>query len=196
VKGVGVKSPPTPAAHHRPHSHSGIFFLVDSKNQTGDVPKWLPFDLLGQAVPANKGQRARPQHAPTAENLEKAVLLYALGRKDAEVASAVGISIPTLKRHYFSSPDLQRVRRSARMFFEGELLARLNRDSLAGKTGATEKLLKRLDKAGLGLVDQRIKDRGKTEKQPAPGKKEAQQRLAQKVEGRFAPRTAPSLLNH
>lgn len=110
----------------------------------------MPFDLLGQAVPANKGCKARPQHAPTAENLEKAVVLYGLGRKDADVAAALGISIPTLKRHYFSSPDLQAARRNAAMMLEGELVQRLMEQSKAGKVAATEKLLKRLDKSRLG----------------------------------------------
>lgn len=115
-----------------------------------DGPGWLPFDLLGHPVPRNKGKRGRPQHAPTAENLEKAILLYAADRSDADVAAAIGITIPTLKQHYFSSLELQRARRNARMIVEGELLARLNRLSLAGNVAATEKLLKRIDKLRLG----------------------------------------------
>ena len=161
------------------------------KNQRGDGPGWLPFDLLGQAVPANRGCKGRPQHAPSEENLEKAVLLYALRKTDAEVASALGITVPTLKAHYFSNAELRVIRRNARAFVEGELLGRLNRDSLDGKTGATEKLLKRLDKAGLEALSVRIKERGKTEKAKPLGKKEAKQIAAQEVQGRFAPRPAP-----
>lgn len=120
-------------------------------NSEGDGrPGWLPFDLLGHPVPANKGAKARPMHAPTAENLEKAVLLYGMHKSDADVAAALGISIPTLKKHYFASPELQKIRRAAKAFVEGELIARLNEASKAGKVGATEKLLKRLDKAALG----------------------------------------------
>ncbi|WP_100867094.1 hypothetical protein [Novosphingobium kunmingense] len=161
-----------------------------------DGPGWLPFDLLGQPVPPNKGCKGRPQHVPTAENLEKAVLLYAQRKSDADVAAALGISIPTLKEHYFSTRELQAIRRNARAFVEGELLARLNRDSLAGKTGATEKLLKRLDKAGLAALGERIKDRGKADKAKPLGKKEAQKQAAGEVKGRFAPRQAPPQLIH
>lgn len=172
--------------------------MGDVKISRGDGPGWLPFDLLGDPVPANKGEKARPQHAPSAENLEKAVLLYAHRKTDAEVAAALGISIPTLKRHYFSNDELRTIRRNARAFLEGELLARLNRDSLAGKTGATEKLLKRLDKAGLAALSDRIKGRGqadgKADKPPQLGKKEQQKLAAGQVQGRFAPRPAPARL--
>lgn len=160
----------------------------------GDGPGWLPFDLLGHPVPRNKGERSRPEHAVTTENLEKAVLLYALRKTDAEVAAGLGISIPTLKKHYFSNAELQSIRRNARAFVEGELLARLNRDSLAGKTGATEKLLKRLDKAGLEGLSERVKGRGKADKPPTLGKKEARQLAAQQVVGKFSPRPAPPRL--
>lgn len=159
-----------------------------------DGPGWLPFDLLGEPVPANKGMKGRPQHAPSPENLAKAVLLYAMRKTDAEVAAALGITVPTLKAHYFSNSELRAIRRNARAFVEGELLARLNRDSLGGKTGATEKLLKRLDKAGLEGLSERVKARGKAEKKPVLGKKEQQQLKAAEIKGRFAPREAPPRL--
>lgn len=113
---------------------------------------WFPTDLLGHPVPANKGAKARPQHAPTAENLEKAMLLYATGRSDAEVAAAVGITPPTLRRHYFSSPELKRLRRSARMVVEGQVLHALARAIADGKVAAIDKMLKRLDKSALGVI--------------------------------------------
>ena len=111
---------------------------------------WLPFDLLGHPVPANKGEKARPQHAPRAENLEKIILLLGMGRSEADCAAAIGLSLPTMKKHYFSHPQVRLAKRHASVVLEGELLARLNAESLAGKTSATEKLLKRLDKARLG----------------------------------------------
>ena len=128
------------------------FFRGDDVLSDDREASWLPFDLLGHPVPANKGAKARPQHAPTAENLEKLVLLYGMGKSDAACASAIGVSIPTMKKYYFASPELQRVRRNAQLYLEGELLARLNRQSLDGNTSATEKLFKRLDKARLGEV--------------------------------------------
>ena len=134
-------------------------------------PGWLPFDLLGQPVPPNKGCKGRPQHVPTAENLEKLILLYAAGHSDMDCAASIGVTIPTMKRHYFSSAELQQVRRNARMVVEGELLARLNAQSKAGNTGATDKLIKRIDKARLGPIPT----------QPKP-KKQKLGKKAQRVE--------------
>ena len=117
---------------------------------------WFPTDLLGHPVPANKGQRARPQHAPTAENLEKAILLYATGRTDKEVAAALGITTPTLRKHYFSSPELKRIRLSARMVVEGQALYALAKQVKEGKVAAIEKMLKLLDKSALGKVETQV----------------------------------------
>lgn len=122
------------------------------KSAEAGRPGWLPFDLLGHPVPPNKGCRGKPQHVPTAENLEKAVLLYANKATDGEVAAALQISVPTLKLHYLSRSELRQIRRNAKAVVEAELLARLNEQSKAGNVGATEKLLKRMDKAQLGAV--------------------------------------------
>jgi hypothetical protein len=111
---------------------------------------WLPFDLLGHPVPPNKGERGRDQHVPTAENLEKLVLLFGMGRTEVDCAAAIGVSVPTMRKHYFSNPDLKRAKRHAGLRLEAELLQRLNQQSIDGKTSATEKLLKRLDKSRLG----------------------------------------------
>lgn len=60
------------------------------------------YDLLGDPIPANRGKRGRPQHVPTSENANKIMLLLAQGWTDVRIAGAMGITIPTLKKHYFS----------------------------------------------------------------------------------------------
>lgn len=60
------------------------------------------FDLLGDPIPPNRGKRGRPQHVPTKENGNKIMLLLAQGWTDIRIAAAIGITVPTLKRHYFS----------------------------------------------------------------------------------------------
>ncbi len=62
----------------------------------------VAFDLLGDPIPPNKGKRGRPQHVPTKENANKIMLLLAQGWTDVRIAGALGITIPTLKKHYFS----------------------------------------------------------------------------------------------
>lgn len=62
----------------------------------------VAFDLLGDPIPPNQGKRGRPQHVPTKENANKIMLLLAQGWADVRIAGALGITIPTLKKHYFS----------------------------------------------------------------------------------------------
>ncbi len=124
--------------------------MTDEVSGKRGGPGWLPFDLLGHPVPPNKGERGRDQHVPTAENLEKLVLLFGMGRTEVDCAAAIGVSVPTMRKHYFSSPELKRAKRHAGLLLEAELLQRLNQQSIDGKTSATEKLLKRLDKSRLG----------------------------------------------
>ena len=130
---------------------------MNKVSEAGAGIGWFPTDLLGHPVPANKGAKARPQHAPTAENLEIAMLLYAEGRTDADVAAAIGITPPTLRRHYFSSPELKRIRRSARMVVQGQLLLALAKAVAEGKVAAIDKMLKRMDKVALGVIGPVVK---------------------------------------
>lgn len=60
------------------------------------------FDLFGDPVPANHGGRGRPAHMPTTENRNKVTLLLALGWSNSRIASALGVTEPTLRKHYFS----------------------------------------------------------------------------------------------
>ncbi len=59
------------------------------------------FDLLGDPIPENWGKRGRPPHIVTEENRIKVMMLLAIGRTDERIAAALGITKPTLKKHYF-----------------------------------------------------------------------------------------------
>lgn len=146
---MGESLPPQAAFDHCP-SHLGIFFVGSDVSGKDDGPGWLPFDLLGHPVPANKGQRGRPRHAYDTEIYESLIRCFGLGWSEARVARAHGMSIPTMNAYYFSTREEQRAKRSALDLYEAELLARLDAQSRAGKTAATDKLLKRFDKARLG----------------------------------------------
>jgi hypothetical protein len=118
----------------------------------GDGPGWLPFDLLGDPVPANKGCRGRPQHAKDTEIFESLIRHFGMGWSVARVAQAHGMATQTMNRHYFSTHAERKARQHAMDIFEAELLGRLDRQSKAGKTAATVQLLKRMDKARLGVL--------------------------------------------
>ncbi|MFZ5745266.1 MAG: hypothetical protein ACOY7T_12390 [Pseudomonadota bacterium] len=95
-------------------------------------------------------------------------------RSDAYVAAAMGISVPTLKEHYLSIPQVAKAKAGAAALVEGELLRRLNEQSKAGNVGATEKLLKRIEKAQLGAV---VRPPAKAKAKPK-GAKELQEERA------------------
>ena len=58
------------------------------------------FDLLGDPIPENWGKRGRPPHVPCIDNRQKIVLMMAQGWTDKRMAGALGITLPTLKKHY------------------------------------------------------------------------------------------------
>lgn len=66
------------------------------------------FDLFGDRVPDNWGRRGRPQHIATTENINKVTMLVALGWGNERVASAMDITLPTFRKHYFSLVKRQR----------------------------------------------------------------------------------------
>ncbi|MEY9674537.1 hypothetical protein ABIE93_004471 [Bradyrhizobium elkanii] len=69
------------------------------------------FDLFGDPVPANWGQRGRPEHVPNQQNRNRVSLLVAMGWSNARIASALFITQPTLRKHYFSELKFRDVAR-------------------------------------------------------------------------------------
>ena len=102
------------------------------------------FDLLGDPIPPNHGKRGRPQHVPTTENGNKIMLLMAQGWTDIRIAAALGITVPTLKRHYFS---LLRKRDAARDRVEAIGLLTLWNLGREGNVAAMKEYFRRHDSA-------------------------------------------------
>jgi hypothetical protein len=69
------------------------------------------FDLFGDPVPANHGRRGRPAHMPSQENANKVRLLLALGWSNDRIAAALFVTLPTLRKHYFSELKFREVMR-------------------------------------------------------------------------------------
>ena len=149
-------------------------------------------DLFGYPVLIRDAMRGRPEHVRTDEIAKRISMLFALGRSVADVAAAVGLSQPTLRKHYFSEVQ-QRAIMLDRL--EADLTAKLFDQSENGSTTATKALLDRCDDARAArFAAAVIKDRRPADKPVAKGKKEQQREAAGTVGGRFAPREAPSLL--
>ena len=69
------------------------------------------FDLFGDPVPANWGQRGRPEHIPSQQNRNRVSMLVALGWSNARIAAAMYVTLPTLRKHYFSELKFREVAR-------------------------------------------------------------------------------------
>jgi hypothetical protein len=69
------------------------------------------FDLFGDPVPANWGQRGRPEHIPTQKNRNRVSMLVALGWSNKRIAAAMFVTLPTPRKHYFSELKYREVAR-------------------------------------------------------------------------------------
>lgn len=69
------------------------------------------FDLFGDPVPANWGQRGRPEHVASQQNRNRVSMLVALGWSNVRIAQAMLITLPTLRKHYFSELKFREVAR-------------------------------------------------------------------------------------
>ena len=125
------------------------------------------FDLLGDPIPEGLGKRGRPPHLVTDENRRKVMLLAAFDKNEMQIAAALGISGPTLKKHYFRE---LKSRLEARQRLEGKLLSALMKQVDAGNVSAIDKAFKRLDRHDLALGIQ-PPAKSKPAKVPKLGKK-------------------------
>lgn len=130
----------------------------------------------------NKNSGRRP-YEPTDEDREKVRVLKAGGMSNEAIAEAVGISEPTLRKHFRSDLDIGSAKVAADV-----LMARY-RAALGGNVSAQNKLLEQI---GVATAAGRVKQR--EAKAPKLGKKEEQQQAAEKVGGKFSVPLPPKLV--
>lgn len=128
-------------------------------------------DLFGQPVPRERVRgKGRPEHEWTLENSHKINLLFATGHDPADAAAALGISMPTLRKHYFSELEQWRV---ARLRLKAQQLQHLHDEGAKGNVAAIKELFKQMDQ---GRMVAGARDMAKAPApRPAPklGKKQA-----------------------
>jgi hypothetical protein len=151
-------------------------------------------DLFGDLIQPTKDARGRPEHSWTLANSNKVLIAFARGLTVKEAAVGIGVSVPTLRKHYFAEVAK---RQAARIRMEIAQLARLNDAAASGNVSAEKELFKRMDKAALAELADRVADRGgiRPVTQPKLGKKAAAQAAAGEIIGKFAPPKPPGLLN-
>lgn len=129
---------------------------------------------------AGNKNSGRPEYAATVEEREKVRVLKAGGMSNEAIAEAIGISEPTLRKHFLSELD----RGSAKV--RADLLMARYRSAMGGNVAAQNK-----------MIEQVAASQAQEKRSPKPekmGKKQEQKVAAQNVGGRFAPPTAPKLV--
>lgn len=128
----------------------------------------VEFDLLGDPIPEGWGKRGRPPHTPDDRKRIKVRLMMAVGRKDEEIAQALGITMPTLRKHY--RQELKE-REASRFRVEGTQLLKLYEGVEEGNVAANRELSRKLERAVLADQDA-ARRHAATLRQPKLGKKE------------------------
>ncbi len=105
-------------------------------------------DLFGDPVTASERGRGRPAHVPTRATVNRVILGFARGRSVKDVALSIGVSVPTLRQHYFSQVNR---RRDLALMMESVQLGRLNDLAEKGNVTAEKALMKAL---GRGQLEQ------------------------------------------
>jgi hypothetical protein len=151
-------------------------------------------DLFGDPVTGRERGQGRPAHERTRETVNRVILGLARGWDKKTVARSIGITVPTLHKHYFRELDFAA---DAAVMMESVQLGRLNDQAEKGNIAAEKELLKALAKGRTQAAEQRIVDRA-AGKGAKLGKKERLKQAAEeqsKAGNKFAPPDAPSLLN-
>lgn len=128
-------------------------------------------DLFGEPVPANWGLRGRPEHIATQQNRNRVSMLVAFGWSNKRIAAALFVTLPTLRKHYFSELKFREV---ARDRLNATLATKLWELFLAGNVAAGKEFRALMEQNDLMLYGQTAPPADQSPaKEPKLGKKEA-----------------------
>ncbi len=139
------------------------------------------FDLLGDPIPEGFGKRGRPPHIPSTEKRNKVILLLALGKDNDCIARALGITKPTLKKHYFRE---LKVRDEARDRVDGIRVMALWCQVREGNVAALKEFNRLMERVDLETAEREFGERQDDDDDDTPtpekiGKKEAANKAAE-----------------
>jgi len=130
-------------------------------------------DLFGRPVRYVSREQGRPEHVPSKKNINKIMILLAEGRPNKIIAAAIGVSIPTLKKHYL---HLLKDRDTTKLSLKAEIFSELLTLGFEqGNVSALNTALKTLDRIDIDGAGDRFRSRAGKEakKSERIGKKAA-----------------------
>lgn len=136
----------------------------------------LMVDLFGDLTTLPSGRRGRPAHRWSKSNADRVILGLALGYSDAEIASGLGVSPPTLRKHYFSELKRREMQRARFDLWRLHKLAELSND---GNVSALKELNKITDRRDREAIDRKVREQN--DANPKRGKKEEAQKRAEQA---------------
>lgn len=140
------------------------------------------FDLLGDPIPEGWNKRGRPPHLATERNRNKIIMLLAFGWSNERVARAVGVTVPTLRKHYFAE---LKVRDEARDRMDATIADRLWTEAMGGNVGAIKEFRKLVERNDLMVAGRAYTGQPETPRPAKPPK------LGKKDQARLDARTVP-----
>ena len=98
------------------------------------------FDLLGDPIPEGRGKPGATGHIATSGNINKVRWLLISGMKKPEIAKQLGISIPTLNKHYFKKLTVRNAQLAAISEARARTLLQLDKAARTGSVPAMKEI--------------------------------------------------------
>lgn len=121
------------------------------------------FDLFGNAYVAEPPRRGRPEHVVTKKNRNRVSMLVALGWTNQRIAPVLGITLPTLRKHYFFE---LRQREAARDKLEARRLEMAWQLAEAGNVAALREFGRLLDRNDLMVAEAKFAGETSPKREP------------------------------
>lgn len=111
----------------------------------------VEFDLFGNPLPRNAGQPGRNEHAPDDETARKIRCLLITGMALADIGKAIGLSVPTIRKHYFANGKVKaaQARQVAIAHQKAKVICQLDDQCEAGNVSAMKEMRKIVREAEL-----------------------------------------------
>lgn len=136
-------------------------------------------DLFGELTVMPSGRRGRPSHQRSQSAANRVILGCAMGLSAEEIARGVGVSVPTLRRYYFSELKARDMHRTRLELWKAERLAEAVNGGNVGAARELQKTLERFDR--IRQARDLAADGEKAKPDPKLGKKAAAKKAAEQA---------------